>query len=88
MFKLKKIPTAENETCKNCHFDNFCGRVGASKIHDLDDIWFDLVYGGLYALTLENIENLGVSRIKRLHDRMIKQKEKEEEIAEKLRNNS
>ena len=38
MFKLKKIPTAENETCKNCHFDNFCARVGASKIHELTKI--------------------------------------------------
>lgn len=38
MFKLKRIPTAENETCKNCHFDNFCAKVGASKIHELTKI--------------------------------------------------
>mgnify|MGYP003601302625 CR=1 FL=1 len=38
MFKLKKIPIVENETCKNCHFDNFCGKVGASKIQELTKI--------------------------------------------------
>ena len=38
MFKLKKPQTVENETCKNCHFDNFCARVGASKIHGLTKI--------------------------------------------------
>ena len=35
MFKLKKIPTAENETCKVCHFEKICVKKGASKIHEL-----------------------------------------------------
>lgn len=38
MFKLKKMTSTENETCKNCHFDKFCGKVGASKIQELTKI--------------------------------------------------